>query len=221
MSRVLVFPGSLRRESHNRRLADYLCDRLPATVDIDLLASDEVKLPLYDQDLESDANLIAKTQAAYERFALADGVIVVSPEFNGHVSSYLKNTVDWVSRIPRISEQQATPNPFRHKPLLLCSASTGWSGGLLGLQSARTLFGYLGCLVLPDQICLADVESLIFGETFALSPQFDDYILNTLQQFLEVVRKSQNNRHEQPAELISVRTLAPQGGREDAKRAVA
>jgi chromate reductase len=225
MSRILVFPGSLRRESYNRMLAGYLCDRLPPAVNVDLLASDEVRLPLYDQDLEDDPNLVSQAQAVYARFALADGVIVASPEFNGHVSSYLKNTVDWVSRIPRISEQQATPNPFRHKPLLLCSASTGWSGGLLGLQSARTLFGFLGCLVLPDQICLSDAESLIFGETFALSQQFDDYILNTLQQFLGIVDKNEPQRaaRARPAESFAFRTSAPQDDREGrlAKHAVA
>jgi NAD(P)H-dependent FMN reductase len=204
MSRILVFPGSLRRESHNRKLADYLCERLPSATNIDLLTADEVDLPLYDQDLESNEHLVSRTQTVYERFALADGLIVVSPEFNGHVSSYLKNTVDWVSRIPRISAEHATGNAFRHKPLLLCSASTGWSGGLLGLQSARTLFGYLGYLVLPEQICLSDVETLICGETFFLSAQFDEYILNTLQQFVDIVEKnvSRNAGHQGPAALL-------------------
>ena len=85
---------------------------------------------------------------------------------------------------------------------------------MLGLQSARTLFGYLGCLVLPGQICLSDVESLIFGETLALSPQFDDHILNTLQQFLDIVKKheSPKNGDEKPANLFSFRaSLHPDG----------
>ena len=54
MNRILVFCGSLRRQSYNRMLADNLCARLPGHLTVEWLNPDKVALPLYDQDLECE-----------------------------------------------------------------------------------------------------------------------------------------------------------------------
>lgn len=181
--RLLLFPASLRRLSHQRRLAAYFAARLGGACDIDMLAAGQVDLPLFNQDLESEPAVHERVVALHRRFKAAAGLIVVSPEYNGHVSPYLKNTVDWVSRLPRIDPRYAADNPFRGKPLLLASASTGWAGGLLGLKDARSVFGYLGALVVPDQICVSDAEQWADGEDFRFDPAFADHIDGVLRAF--------------------------------------
>lgn len=181
--RVLLFPASLRRDSHQRRLAAHFAARLAGACDIDMLAAGEVDLPLFNQDLESVPAVLEEVEGLHRRFQAADGLIVVSPEYNGHVSPYLKNTVDWVSRLPRIDPRYAAANPFRGKPLLLASASTGWTGGLLGLKDARSVFAYLGALVVSDQICVSDAGQWVDGEGFRFDPAFADHIDGVLRAF--------------------------------------
>ena len=181
--RLLLFPASLRRQSHQRRLADYFAARLGGACAIDMLAAGQVELPLFNQDLESEPDVLERVVALHRRFQAADGLIVVSPEYNGHVSPYLKNTVDWISRLPRIDPGYAADNPFRGKPLLLASASTGWTGGLLGLKDARSVFAYLGALVVPDQICVSDAGQWADGGDFRFDPAFADHIGRVLQAF--------------------------------------
>ncbi len=189
--RLLLFPGSLRRDSHQRRLLDYLAVLLEGHCRIDLLAPDEVRLPLFNQDLERDADTMLEVMALHGRFRAADALIVASPEYNGHVAPYLKNTVDWVSRVARIDPRHAAVNPFRDKPLLLCSASTGWTGGVVGLQDARSIFAYLGCLVAGEQICVSDAEQWVQAGGFQFEPGFADYIQQALARFLALVARLQ------------------------------
>ena len=57
-----------------------------------------------------------------EAIAAADGVIIVTPEYNYSIPGVLKNAIDWLSRLPK--------QPFAGKPVLLQSASPGGFGGV-------------------------------------------------------------------------------------------
>ncbi len=184
--RLLLFPASLRRASHQRRLIAWLSEALaagalPAGWGIDILAPEEVALPLYNQDLEGDDDLRARLAPLHRRFAAACGFVIATPEYNGHVPPLLKNTVDWLSRWPAIAG--AAANPFHGRPLLLASASTGWTGGVLGLRDARSVFSYLGCLVSPAQICVCDAENWLEDNRFHFDPGFDAWIRGHLADF--------------------------------------
>jgi chromate reductase len=189
--RLLLFPASLRRESHQRRLIEYLAVRLGDCCDVDILRSDEVDLPLFNQDLEKSPTTLDALKALHRRFNMADGVIVASPEYNGHISPYLKNTVDWISRLERIDSHYVGRSPFRDRPLLLSSASTGWTGGILGLQDARAIFAYLGHLVVADQICVADADQWLRGGSFQFEPSFAAHIDRVLKNFVALVTRLQ------------------------------
>ena len=56
-----------------------------------------------------------------EAIAKADGIIIVSPEYNYSTPGVLKNAIDWLSRLPN--------QPFAGKPVALQSASMGVFGG--------------------------------------------------------------------------------------------
>ncbi len=185
---ILLFPASLRAHSYNRQLTDYLAGLLDTGCSIDLLCPEEFTFPLFNQDLESRDEVIAEVASVYHRFNQADGLIIASPEYNGHVSPYLKNTLDWVSRLQRIRNFPA--NPFLNKPLLLSCAATGWTGGLMGLQDARSILGYLGCLVMPGQLCISNAAEVFANGNINLNSNYASHIKATVDQFQTLVRKN-------------------------------
>ena len=132
--RLLFLAGSLRRDSYQRRLLGYLAPLCDAYCEIDIVQHGDISLPLFDQDLEYNPSVMRDVLALYARIKRADGFVVASPEHNSQVSAFLKNTVDWVSRAPQIVPSLAPTNAFHNKPVLLTSASTGWTGGVVGLQ---------------------------------------------------------------------------------------
>jgi len=184
MTKMLLLSGSQRRESFNTRLLLHIAVGLTGYAEIDMLDAREADLPLYNQDLVQNPAVVDRVAALHARFDSADAVIVASPEYNSLPSPYLKNVIDWVSRLPRIAA--GSQNPFYGCPVLLCSASTGWSGGAVGLTSARTLFGYLGAMVLGDQVCVPHADQSWNGAYYEFNPAFEEYIDAVLRRLVAV-----------------------------------
>jgi NAD(P)H-dependent FMN reductase len=93
---VLVLIGSLRDGSTNRQLADVAIRHLPDGTDVTIW-EELADLPHYSEDLEG-ADLPAIAAAFRRRVGEADALIVVTPEYNGLMSSAVKNAIDWASR---------------------------------------------------------------------------------------------------------------------------
>jgi chromate reductase len=183
MTTLLLVPGSQRRDSYNARLLRDIAGRLTVRCAVDWLLPGDVDLPLFDQDLEANSAIVERVAAAHHRFEACDGIIVASPEYNGLPTPYLKNLIDWVSRLAHID--QRFDNPFLDRPLLLCSASTGSSGGWVGMPHARALFTHVGCAVTDDFISVPHAEQVWSGDAFEFDPFFaadiDDAVERVLQ----------------------------------------
>src|ERR1700730_16157830 len=119
--KFVAFCGSLRKASFNRMALNAFIERLPAGTSAQTI---EIDWPLYNADIQAQG-FPDKVQAAQKAMVAADGLVLVSPEYNYGISGVLKNAIDWLSR--------TTPQPFAAKPIALFGAS----GGLLGTARAQ------------------------------------------------------------------------------------
>lgn len=94
---VLVLVGSLRAGSTNRQLADAAVAHLPSGVEATVFAR-LAELPHYSEDLDTPDDLPQVARDLREAVADADALLLVTPEYNGSLSSAVKNAVDWASR---------------------------------------------------------------------------------------------------------------------------
>lgn len=115
--KLAAFCGSLRKASFNRLALQAFVERLPAGVACQTIEIGD--WPLYDADVQAKG-FPDKVQAAQKSMLEADGIVLVSPEYNYGISGVLKNAVDWLSR--------TTPQPFAAKPIALFGASMGVLG---------------------------------------------------------------------------------------------
>jgi len=92
---LLVFSGSLRRESYNTQLAAAAIDLLPDGVTATRY-TDLDGLPHYNEDLEADVP--AAAVALRDAVRDADAVLIVTPEYNALPSGVVKDVIDWSSR---------------------------------------------------------------------------------------------------------------------------
>ena len=81
----------------------------------------------------------------------ADGLVVVSPEYNGGLPPSLVNVIAWVSRL-NLDGGGDWRACFANKPTLIASASGG--SGLRLLSALRTQLCYLGSQVLARDVSL-------------------------------------------------------------------
>jgi NAD(P)H-dependent FMN reductase len=94
---LLVFAGSTRAQSFNRKLATVAAElgreAGAAVTHIELADFD---VPLYNADLEAQGTPRDVVRLK-ELFFAHPAWIVVSPEYNGSYTGLMKNTIDWVS----------------------------------------------------------------------------------------------------------------------------
>ncbi|MFV8834426.1 NAD(P)H-dependent oxidoreductase [Aquisalimonas sp.] len=152
MSRILVFSGSARTESFNKRLARLAAESVEqqggeATF-VDLR---DYPMPFYDGDLEQASGVPEHARRMKALLAEHQGLIVASPEYNGFITPLLKNTLDWLSRPDGEENGLAL---FQGRVACVVSASPGGFGGMRSLTLARQLLVNLGVTVLPDQLAV-------------------------------------------------------------------
>ena len=100
MTKILLFAGSLRTGSFNRQLAD-LAEKCVTAAggDVDHISLRDYPLSIYDGDEEAADGPPAAAKALHAKFCEAQGVFIVSPEYNASTPPLLKNAIDWVSRV--------------------------------------------------------------------------------------------------------------------------
>src|SRR3954470_24177127 len=151
--KVLVFAGSTRKDSFNKKLATIAADAARAAgAEVTYLDLRDIPMPLYDGDLEASEGIPPNGRKFKDLLRAQEAFLIVSPEYNGSISGVLKNAIDWASR-PAANEKSL--ECFQGKVVGLCSTSPGALGGLRGLVAVRSIFGNIGCLVLPTQVVVA------------------------------------------------------------------
>lgn len=142
--RILTISGSLRSGSYNRML---LREALRAFGPAEVTEAD-LRLPLYDGDLEQAEGVPDAVERLAEQIGKADAVIIASPEYNKGITGALKNALDWVSRVPG--------SAFRGKPTVVMSANSGRTGGEAGQYMLLSCLVPLQADVLPGpMLCVA------------------------------------------------------------------
>ena len=160
MARVLVFAGSARRESLNKKLARLGFEAVKrAGAEATFLDLDDYEMPVYHGDLEAERGMPDNVRKVRDLFMAHDALLISSPENNQSIAALLKNTIDWLSR--DIGDGKG-PNsglaPYRGKVAALMNATPGPYGGVRHLYHLRQVLSGLGVLVMPQQVQLARAD---------------------------------------------------------------
>lgn len=136
---VVTLLGSLRKGSFNGMVASTLPKIAPAGMQVSALPS-IAGIPLYDADLQQEEGFPAAVTALAEAIRAADGVVIVTPEYNYSVPGGLKNAIDWISRLP--------DQPLAGKPVLIQTCSMGAIGGARCQYHLRQILVFLDAIVM-------------------------------------------------------------------------
>ena len=140
--KVAGFAGSLRKNSLNRLLLRSAIDLAPPGMTIEEL--DIQDIPLFNADLEEDSTpeSVLLLKRAIET---ADGLLVISPEYNWGIPAVTKNIIDWCSR--RVSEPA---NVLMNKPVSIMSIAAGRGTGALVRAQIRQVLVYPKAITMPS-----------------------------------------------------------------------
>jgi chromate reductase, NAD(P)H dehydrogenase (quinone) len=123
---IVAIVGSLRKESYNMQLAKTMQERYKGKLNIQI--ANIGSLPHFDQDEEN--NPPQSVKEFKEAIANANGVMIITPEYNWSVPGVVKNALDWASRVDKV---------FIGKPVMPLGATMGMLGTIRAQMHLREI----------------------------------------------------------------------------------
>ena len=153
--RILAISGSLRDGSYNTALARAAAEVAPAGVEV-VLFDRLGAVPPYDpaDDIVPAQPAVSDLRSAIER---SDGVLIVTPEYNGSLPGVLKNAIDWASRPHRESALWG-------KTVAIAGASPGSYGAVWALNDLRRILGIAGARVTDSELAVPQAHERVDAE---------------------------------------------------------
>jgi chromate reductase, NAD(P)H dehydrogenase (quinone) len=174
MPTILGVSGSLRAGSLNSSLLRAAAQAMPPGAKLE---TGSIKgIPLYDGDVEAAQGLPDTVVKLKERVIAADGLLLVTPEYNNSIPGVFKNAIDWLSRPPA-----DIPRVFNARPVAVMGASPSGFGTLLSQTAWLPVLKTLGTAAyFGGRLQVSRAES-VFSESGEL---VDERIREQLKKFM-------------------------------------
>jgi chromate reductase len=178
--RTAVIVGSLRKGSFNLKLAKALIKLGEGRFQADMVRIDD--LPLFNQDLE--ANFPAPATRMKDQIGKADGILIVTPEYNRSIPAPLKNAIDWASR-------PYGENAFADKPVSLAGTSPGSIGSACAQHNLHSILKYLDVRLMGQpEVYLQFKEGLIDDDGNISNDKTREFLNSFINKFVAWVEKT-------------------------------
>ncbi len=151
---IILISGTNRPDSSTRKVTAKL-ESIYAAQGIDFQVLDLQDLP---PELFSPSSYATKPEA-FSKFTdailAADGLVVVSPEYNGGVPGILKYFIDMLP----------FPASFEHRPVAFVGLAAGIWGALRPVEQLQAIFGYRNAYIFPERVFIPGVgKSIVDGK---------------------------------------------------------
>lgn len=190
--KFLVFAGSTRTHSFNRRLAAVAAHMArDAGAEVTLLELADFDIPLYNADLETagtpaDVIRLKRVLDAHPAW------VICSPEYNGSYTGLLKNTIDWASSpVAGHAEWSDGTRPFAGKVVGMLSASNGALGGLRSQSHLAPLLLNLECWLAPRHFALPRAASAFDAQGQLVDASQAAHVRGVVEQVLWAAERLQ------------------------------
>jgi NAD(P)H-dependent FMN reductase len=175
MTTIIGISGSLRAASLNSALLRVASQLMPAGATLEIATIKDI--PLYDGDVEARDGIPQVVAALKDKIAAADGLLLVTPEYNNGIPGVFKNAIDWLSRpgsdIPRV---------FGNRPTAIIGASPGGFGTIMAQNAWLPVLKTLGTQTWSGSKLMASRANTLFNEAGELT---DEKSSEQLKQFME------------------------------------
>jgi NAD(P)H-dependent FMN reductase len=172
---IIGISGSLRRAAFNTALLNAAAGVLPAGSALDIRSI--AGIPLYDGDVEEREGVPGSVSTLKDAIAAADGLLIVTPEYNNSIPGVLKNAIDWLSRPPADIKRV-----FGGKPVAIMGATPGLGGTRLSQAAWLPVLRTLGTLPWFGGTLLVAGAAKVFDAEGRLT---DDAIRARLETFMK------------------------------------
>lgn len=147
---IVIISGTNRPGSNTRKVAAHI-EATYQSLGVKTHLLDLAGLPA---DIFSPASYATKP-AGFSRFIdailTADGLVVVTPEYNGGIPGVLKYFIDMLP----------FPESIEHRPVCFVGLAAGSWGALRPVEQLQAIFGYRNAYLYPERVFLPGIGKLL------------------------------------------------------------
>jgi NAD(P)H-dependent FMN reductase len=147
---ITLVVGTNRPGSNTRKVAA-LVEETYRELGVPVRVMDLAELPPEIFHPSSYASKPAAFKAFSDGILSAEGLVIVTPEYNGSVPGVLKYFIDMLK----------FPESFEKRPVCFVGLSAGIWGALRPVEQLQMIFGYRNAYLYPDRVFLPVIESLL------------------------------------------------------------
>lgn len=148
MSHIAIISSSVRIGRNSNRVALYFKEYLEANkiCTVEMLDLEKYNFPLFNERLRLQKNPSESVLDFAGRIKSADGVLIVTPEYNGGYPASLKNVIDLLY------------DEWYHKPIAISTVSNGMFGGSQVITSLQFSLWKIRAWTVPATFPVPKVE---------------------------------------------------------------
>jgi NAD(P)H-dependent FMN reductase len=191
---IVIIVGTNRPGSNTRKITTHV-EKAYASLGIPVQVLDLAHLP---QEIFLPSSY-EKKPASFKPFVdailAADGLVVISPEYNGSIPGVLKYFIDMLP----------FPESFEQRPVCFVGLAAGLWGALRPAEQLQQIFAYRNGIVFPERVFLPGVNGLL-GEKGELNVAMDKNLRQQAVNFSRFVEKVREKKF--PRSLVPTAGMA-------------
>jgi NAD(P)H-dependent FMN reductase len=180
--KVLLFAGSLRQDSDNKKLIKetaIFATQLGAEVTV--IDLKEYPFSFYDEDEEEISGMPENAKKIRDLMLESQIIFIASPNYNNSFPALVKNILDWTSRN---EEAEASREAYKGKTFALMSAGYGPKGGVKGLPHLRAVIANIGGTVIKQEFGVPDAYEAFDEQGSLIDPELKAKLLKFVEKTL-------------------------------------
>jgi chromate reductase len=175
--------GTNRPNSNTSKVARHV-EEIYASLKVPLHILDLHKLPA---EIFSPSSYAEKPKSFHpfaEAILKAEGLIVVTPEYNGSVPGILKYFIDMLK----------FPESFEKKPVCFVGLSAGIWGALRPIEQLQQIFGYRNAFIYPERVFLHRINSVLDDNGGLTDPEHFERLKAQAEGYVDFVERLKETR---------------------------
>jgi len=109
----------------------------------------------------------------------ADGLVVITPEYNGGIPGILKYFIDMLP----------FPDSFERRPVCFVGLAAGIWGALRPVEQLQAIFGYRNAFIFPERVFMPGIGKLLDASGQFTGPDIPKRLESQATGFVEFVEK--------------------------------
>jgi NAD(P)H-dependent FMN reductase len=175
---ILIISGTNRPGSNTRKVARRV-EGIYEALGVEFQVLDLAEVP---HEIFSPTSYVEKP-ASFRRFSGAilasDGVVIVTPEYNGGIPGILKYFIDMLP----------FPESFEQRPVCFVGLAAGIWGALRPVEQLQAIFGYRNAFIFPERVFMPGIGKLLDGAGHFTNGDIPKRLSQQAAGFVEFVEK--------------------------------